>query len=386
MNIQEPPMNPLSRQVHQITGSRSSESGSTPEESYFSRLLSESITSTFLQATRLIASDLSLLPAATRFLSVQKNAADRRNELEGEGIQVPAVIMLSITGRCNLACTGCYMQALHRKEAPEMTREQIRTLVNQGSELGVSVLVLAGGEPLVRKDDILTLAREFPDMIIAVYTNGVLIDQDLVSSFRDLKNIIPLISIEGEKNVTDARRSEGVYDTAMRSFSLMKRNCLFFGCSVTITRMNFDEVTGDVFVSGMIRQGCRIFSYVEYVPIQEGTGELVPDDSQRAELIRLMAEYQEKYSALFISFPGDEKMFGGCLSAGRGFLHISPSGDLEPCPAAPFSDVNITRVPLKEALRSRFLSRIRDNHSILSESEGGCALWKNREWVWSILE
>ena len=356
------------------------------EESYFNQLLSGSITATLMQAQRIIGRDPSLLRTAAHHLSCQNIASARRREFEQQGIQVPAVMMLSLTSRCNLTCAGCYMQAQHRKKEPEMTGDQLKSLVSQCSDLGISILVLAGGEPLVRKDDILTIAREFPDIIIAVYTNGLLIDEELVSSLRNLKNVVPIISVEGQKEQTDSRRSEGVFDATMQAFSLLKKSRIFFGSSVTVTRFNYPEVTSPAFITGMIGQGCRIFSYVEYVPIEEGTEDLVPSDRQRAELNQLMNEFSGRYPALFIAFPGDEKLYGGCLSAGRGFLHISPSGDLEPCPAAPFSDMNITRVPLKDALQSGFLSRIRDHHEMLSESEGGCALWNNREWVRSILD
>lgn len=107
---------------------------------------------------------------------------------------------------------------------------------------------------------------------------------------------------------------------------------------------------------------------------------------QRKSLNEYITRYSSEFPALFLAFPGDEEYFGGCLSAGRGFIHISPSGELEPCPAAPFSDVNITRTPLKEALRSEFLTRIRKQHAMFSEAEGGCALWKRRDIIQSLLQ
>ena len=67
-----------------------------------------------------------------------------------------------------------------------------------------------------------------------------------------------------------------------------------------------------------------------------------------------MQAFRNKYRALFVNVPGDEKDFGGCLSAGRGFVHVSAEGDLEPCPFAPYSDVNLRDKPLKEALQSPF--------------------------------
>lgn len=88
--------------------------------------------------------------------------------------------------------------------------------------------------------------------------------------------------------------------------------------------------------------------------------------------------------------PTEEKIFGGCLSAGRGFVHINARGDLEPCPFAPFSDVNLRNVMLKEALKSKLLEKIRENRVILerleSSGQGGCSLWANKKWVESLLK
>ncbi len=357
-----------------------------PEQSGFYRgLLAESITTSVRQVIRIVNGDPILLLTATRLLAAQKKAERRRELLAAEGVQVPAVVMLSLTHRCNLACQGCYMRSLHRSMAPEMNSDQIRSLVSQSVDLGVSFLVIAGGEPLVRKDDILMMARAFPSMIFAVFTNGLLIDEPLAGELGKLKNVVPIVSIEGTEEATDLRRSDGVYDAAIRSFSLLRQNNLFFGCSVTVTRENFSEVTTDRFVNEMISHGCRLISYVEYVPIEEGTSGMTLSDEQHHLLNNLIAGFSDHYPALFLGFPGDEESFGGCLSAGRGFVHISPSGDLEPCPAAPISDMNITTKPLREALSSDLLATIRAHHQMLSESGGGCALWANRVWVSSLL-
>ena len=89
---------------------------------------------------------------------------------------------------------------------------------------------------------------------------------------------------------------------------------------------------------------------------------------------------------LFVAFPGDEEMYGGCLAAGRGFVHISPEGRLEPCPFSPFSDISLKDVSLREALRSPLLRTIRESDAHLRETRGGCALWEQRDWVGSLLQ
>ena len=77
---------------------------------------------------------------------------------------------------------------------------------------------------------------------------------------------------------------------------------------------------------------------------------------------------------IFSSFPGDEAETGGCLAAGRGFFHISPSGDAEPCPVSPYSDINVRERPLRDALDSAFFKSLRDGGFLAADHDGACLL------------
>ncbi|HMA05614.1 MAG TPA: radical SAM protein [Methanomicrobiales archaeon] len=355
------------------------------DDRYYNRVLDESITAVLHQAVKILASRPRLLSFAAGTFVSQKRAASRRRKLSAQGIQVPAVMIASITRRCNLSCKGCYMKAQQREPGPEMTPDQLRTVVAQADDLGISFLVLAGGEPLVRAGEILSLAREFPEMIFGVITNGLLIDKALAENLAARRNIVPIVSFEGLEGETDTRRGAGVYRRLMETCSLLDRAGAFFGCSLTVTRRNHAQVTDEDFIQRMLGAGCRVFAFVEYVPVQEGTEGLVLSGEQRRSLVGCLREYPDRFPAIFLGFPGDAETFGGCLSSGRGFLHVSATGDLEPCPAAPFSDANLTKMPLREALQSRFLGEIRRHHDRLTETRGGCALWTNRGWVRSVL-
>jgi MoaA/NifB/PqqE/SkfB family radical SAM enzyme len=359
--------------------------GEVRDDRYYNRVLDDSITSVLGQAMRILLTRPSLFLFGARAMLSQRKAASLRRKAKALGVQVPAVMIVSITRQCNLSCKGCYMKAQHREPGPEMTPGQIRSVIGQAGDLGVSFIVFAGGEPLVRRGEILTLAREFPGIIFGVITNGLLIDEHLAESFAARRNIVPLISFEGLRGETDARRGKGVYGRLMKTCSLLGQAGVFFGCSLTVTKSNHALVTDEAFIRRMIDAGCTVFTFVEYVPVQEGTEDLVLTGEQRAALIGCLRTYPRRFPALFIGFPGDEDVFGGCLSSGRGFIHVSATGDLEPCPAAPFSDANLTRIPLREALRSRFLGEIRKHHERLTEAKGGCALWTNRAWVASLL-
>jgi MoaA/NifB/PqqE/SkfB family radical SAM enzyme len=244
---------------------------------------------------------------------------------------------------------------------------------------------LAGGEPFVRPD-IIDVTSRYPEIIFLVFTNGLLIDSDVMIKVKRQKNIIPVISLEGYQDDTDGRRGEGVYQHLQRIINRLQACGIFYSISVTLTRSNFTHVTNGHFIKRLVDLGCKLLFLVEYTPVQEGTEDWVISDQQRDELMGLVESFRSKYKSLFISIPGDEEEIGGCLSAGRGFVHISASGDVEPCPFAPYSDANLRDSSLKEALQSRFLSTIRQNRDQLCEADGGCALWVKRDWVRSLLE
>ena len=314
----------------------------------------------------------------------QKKAAALRRKWDEKGVQVPPYMILSVTGRCNLRCKGCYAHAQHRTEEKEMSSERLAGVIREAHELGISVIMLAGGEPFVRPE-ILDITKNYPDIIFPLFTNGMLIDDDIIARLKEQKNVVPVISMEGYKEDTDGRRGEGVYQHIRDIARKLKNNGIFYGTSLTVTRSNYPTVTDDSFLRGLADEGCRLFFFVEYVPFKEGTEDWVLTDSQRAELLELTGMLKSEIPALFIAFPGDEEKYGGCMSAGRGFVHISPNGSLEPCPFAPFSDSSILDIPLKQALKSEFLKTIRNNHGQLVETSGGCALWEKREWVQSLL-
>lgn len=355
------------------------------ETTEYIHLFDDAIGALFSDAVRIALRDPSVAASFVRMRRAQRAAERRRALLAAEGVHVPPFMIISVTGRCNLSCTGCYAQAQQRQEEPDMTPTELLNVVQQGHDLGVGIMLLAGGEPMARADDLLTIAREVPDVMFPVFTNGTLLDESLVRRIRGQRNLVPVISLEGHAAETDARRGTGVAGQALAAIARMRRAGVFFGTSLTVTRLNIDTVLDERYLSSLIDLGCRLFFFVEYVPVREGTELLILDSAQRARLAAAVTSLQERFRGLFIAFPGDEEAFGGCLAAGRGFIHISPSGRVEPCPFAPYSDASVRDVPLRDALASPLLAAIRDNHDKLTETSGGCALWSQREWVQSLL-
>jgi len=321
-----------------------------------------------------------------RMLRSQRDAVHTRQKWEKEGLHVPPFLIVSVTNRCNLQCKGCYarVHAQHRPLLVEMSEDKLRSVIAEARELGISAILLAGGEPFVRKE-LTFITGDFPEIIFPVVTNGTLLDDALIQRLKEQRNVWPVLSIEGLENDTDRRRGNGVHQRVQTAMKRLKDNGIFFGCSLTITRSNVSTITDEHFMQELVKAGGKIFFFVEYVSVNEGTEDWVLTEEQRADLLAATNAFRAKLPGLFIAFPGDEEQFGGCLAAGRGFVHISPEGNLEPCPFSPYSDANLRDVSLKEGLQSHFLRAIRRHHSQLNETAGGCALWTEREWVRSLL-
>lgn len=346
------------------------------------KMLETLVRTTFRDALRASVKDPAMMAFFLRTLKAQKKAAERRQACEKEGLHVPPVMILSTTDRCNLHCQGCYSQNLPRQAKTEMDEARLERLFAEAEALGTAIILLAGGEPLM-KPGLLDITKKYPRIIFPLLTNGTLLDDAVVSRIKEQRNVIPMLSVEGHEGHTDLRRGTGTFARVNIAMEKLRKAGVFFGVSITVTRTNFATVTGDEYVRGLIDRGCKAFFYVEYSPVREDTESWVPTPEQREVLCG--DSFRSKYPAVFLSFPGEEKAFGGCLSSGRGFVHVSASGDLEPCPFAPYSDASLQQMSLKDALRSKFLQRIRDNHTELLEADGGCAIWKKREWAQQML-
>lgn len=350
----------------------------------YRKRLNKSILHVLRQALKISLYNPSMTLFLMKTLIRQKKAAHIRENWEVRGIHVPPFMIASITGQCNLNCTGCYAHAQQRHYHREISVTRFNELMDEARELGFAFALLAGGEPLTRPE-ILDIAAAHREIIFPLFTNGMLLSDPILDRLGKQKNVVPVLSLEGFKQETDARRGSGVYDNLLRAMKAMQSRRMFFGISLTLTRSNFHLVTSESFIHQLVKSGCRLFFFVEYIPVKEKTEDMVISSSQRKELELRMRELRRTYNRLFISFPGDEQSYGGCLAAGRGFVHISPAGGLEPCPFAPYSDTNLEHTSLKQGLASVFLNEIRESDEHMEETEGGCALWKKRDWVQSLL-
>lgn len=333
-----------------------------------------------------------LSPKELRFLTqaakTQREAARKRLHAETSGNPVPPFLIASVATRCNLHCSGCYARANHtctdQIAKTEMSAARWGELFREAKAMGVSFALLAGGEPLARPDVLDEAAAS--GLLCPVFTNGTLFTPEMLARFDGHRNLIPVVSLEGDQEQTDRRRGHGVYNSVRRAMADMDRLGLFFGVSITVTVENLRAVTEETFLSSLYGIGCRLVFFVEYVPV-DGSVELAPGEAERGFLEQRLTALRDQFPGiLFLSFPGDEKVLGGCLAAGRGFFHINAFGDAEPCPFSTYSDVNLRSGSLRDALNSMLFRQIRESGLEAEEHTGGCALFARRAEVAGLLQ
>ena len=324
-----------------------------------------------------------------KFARHTKKATKIRQEYEKNGQNIPIFLIASITSSCNLHCTGCYSRAndaCHDNEPlNQLSSEEWEDIFNQAKDLGIIFIVLAGGEPMIR-EDVIIKASKFDEILFPIFTNGTLLNKDYLKLFDENRNLVPIFSIEGDEEVTDSRRGDGVYSQLLNSMDLMKRNNIIFGASLTFTKGNLSNLLSREYINQLRDFGCKVIFFIEYVPVNEETIDLAPGDDERDLLLEELEDLRKDYDdMLFLSFPGDEKTSGGCLAAGRGFFHINSHGGAEPCPASPYSDINVRETSLLDALDSKLFRSLRDGGILLDDHEGGCVLFEHKDDVERIL-
>ncbi|MCC8131513.1 MAG: radical SAM protein [Ruminococcus sp.] len=324
-----------------------------------------------------------------KFARSSRESTKRRAEFEAQGEHIPPFLIASITSSCNLHCAGCYARENHacndEVAYDQLTADEWGRIFEESRDLGIGFILLAGGEPMMRKD-VLQKAAEYPEILFPVFTNGTMMNDNYIKLFDSARNLVPILSIEGDELKTDERRGNGIYQLLIKAMDKIKSNNLIFGASVTVTTSNINEVVSEEFLTELSERGCKAVIYVEFVPVTDDSTELAPGDSEREFLRDKMTELREKYQEMiFVSFPGDEKATGGCLAAGRGFFHINSHGGAEPCPFSPYSDISVKDTSVREALHSKLFTDLQSGDVLVEDHAGGCVLFERRDKVVELL-
>lgn len=294
---------------------------------------------------------------------------------------IPWLILMDPTSACNLHCTGCWAAEYGNKL--NLTFEEMDNVVEQGKELGTYFYMFTGGEPLVRKDDLIRLAEKHNDCMFLSFTNGTLVDEDFCKELKRVGNFALALSLEGEPDVNDERRGKGVYNKVMHAMDLLKEHGLVFGTSICYTSKNYKTVTDKDYVKLMVEKGCKYAMYFHYMPVgNDASPDLMPTPEQRQyvlERVRHIRNIEDGEGLFTMDFQNDGEFVGGCIAGGRNYFHINANGDAEPCVFIHYSGANIRENSILDILKQPLFMAYHNNQPFNDNHLRPCPMLENPE-------
>ncbi|MBR0468413.1 MAG: radical SAM protein [Mogibacterium sp.] len=306
-------------------------------------------------------------------LAEWKKQEELRNKYD---CNIPWTVLLDPTSACNLNCVGCW--AAEYGNNLNLSLEEIDDIIRQGKEMGVYMYIYTGGEPLVRKQDLIRICEIHDDCVFLCFTNGTLIDEEFADEMLRVKNFVPAISVEGFSKTTDSRRGDGVYEQVITAMELLHSKKLVYGISTCYTSENWESVTSEEYFDMMIENGAYFVWYFHYMPVgNDASPKLLLDPEQREEVYRRIRKLRSEKPLFSIDFQNDAEYIGGCIAGGRRYLHINANGDIDPCVFIHYSDSNIREKTLLEAMQSPLFKEYHDKQPFNENMLRPCPMLEN---------
>jgi len=291
---------------------------------------------------------------------------------------IPWAILMDPTSACNLKCIGCW--AAEYGHTLNLEYEVLDDIIRQGTQLGTHMYIYSGGEPMVRKGDIIRLCEAHPDCMFLAFTNGTLIDEKFADEMLRVKNFVPAISIEGFEEATDYRRGKGTFNKVMDAMRILKEKKLLFGASCCYTSKNIDSLSSEEYIDMLVEAGAKFAWFFHYMPIgNEAVPELLPLPEQREIMYHKIREFRNTKPIFTIDFQHDGEYVKGCIAGGSSYLHINANGDIEPCAFIHYADSNIREHTLLEAYKRPLFMAYKQGRPFNENMLRPCPMLENPE-------
>lgn len=301
------------------------------------------------------------------------------------GCNIPWAILLDPTSACNLHCTGCWAAEYGNKL--NLSFDEIDDIIRQGKEMGIYMYIYTGGEPMVRKNDLIKLCEKHNDCIFLCFTNGTLIDEKFADEMLRVKNFVPAISLEGDEMATDSRRGRGIYQKAQCAMTILHKKKLLYGISSCYTSMNYDSISSEEYYDNLIEMGAYFIWYFHYMPVgNDASADLLPTAQQREEVYHRIRNLRATKPLFAMDFQNDAEYVGGCIAGGRRYLHINANGDVDPCVFIHYSDSNIREKSLLDCLRGPIFMAYHDGQPFNENMLRPCPMLENPDKLREIVE
>ena len=282
----------------------------------------------------------------------------------------PPFLYISIINSCNLRCQGCWVDVSAKQEKIEI--DALSKLIREANGQGNYFFGIVGGEPFMHAD-ILEIFRRHPDCYFQVFTNGHFISDEVAAELRKCGNVTPLISVEGTEIVSNERRGgTDVLNQTMEGIRNCVKHNIITGVCTSVCKTNIDDLVNEAWVDRLIELGVLYMWYHTYRPMgPDASPDLALSPEEQLRIRKFVVEMRCKKPIGIVDAYYDGEGAALCPAATGFTHHISPWGDIEPCPIVQFARESIyDDRPLAETIgKSEFL---RDFRQLAASATRGC--------------
>jgi MoaA/NifB/PqqE/SkfB family radical SAM enzyme len=291
----------------------------------------------------------------------------------------PPFLYISIINSCNLRCQGCWVDVAAERQVIDVA--SMNKLIGEAKAAGNSFFGILGGEPFMHPELIEILAQH-PDCYFQVFTNGMFITDEVAKQLRKLGNVTPLVSIEGSEIVSDERRGRSqVYSKSMAGLQHCLDNKLLTGVCTSLCQTNIDDLLTEQWVDRLIEMGVMYCWFHVYRPVgPDAKPELALTPEQQLKARKFVVDMRAAKPIAIIDAYYDGQGQALCPAATGISHHISPWGDIEPCPIIQFAKESIhDKRGIRETFQqSEFLTEFRQ---VAATSTRGCIVLERPDLI-----
>jgi MoaA/NifB/PqqE/SkfB family radical SAM enzyme len=304
-----------------------------------------------------------------------------------KGEVFPPFLYVSIINSCNLRCQGCWVDVAAKQEIIQPAA--FHKLVREAQEMGNVFFGIVGGEPFMHPH-LLDMLAEHPDCYFQVFTNGQFITAEKAQRLRQLGNVTPLVSVEGNEIISDERRGRpDVWNRTMQGLRHCLENKVFTGVCTSLCQTNYD-LLNEAWVDRLIDMGVMYTWFHVYRPMgPDARPELCLTPKQQLAARRFVVEMRAKKPIIIIDAYFDGEGQALCPAATGISHHINPWGDIEPCPIVQFTRESIhASEPDGRSLREKFLQSdyLRDFRDLARSTTRGCIVLERPDLLKQLVE
>lgn len=307
------------------------------------------------------------------------------------GEYFPPFLYISVINSCNLRCQGCWVDVAAKQQI--IDQQALNRLIGEAKDAGNYFFGILGGEPLMHPELLDALAAH-PDCYFQLFTNGQLITDEVAARLRQMGNVTPLVSIEGTQIVSDQRRGRPeVLNRTLEGLNNCIRHRLITGVATSVCQTNIDDLLSLDWVDRLIEMGVLYVWYHVYRPVgPDSCPDLALTPEQQLRVRKFVVDLRVSRPIGVIDAYYDHQGKALCPAATGISHHISPWGDIEPCPIVQFAKESIhangrageDRRTLKEKfIQSEFLHDFRQT---AAQATRGCIVLERPDLIEELVE